>query len=479
MLIRAIPYCDPVAAFSGLNSTSPSGLSVLLDSAAAQGARKGISYIAVDPYRVITATIGGVMIDGQKAACDAFKAIEQELGEIESEADAGPVPFCGGAVGYFGYELAGLLECLPPPNKDAFDLPRMVIGFYDCIAAFDHDKKQAWVLSTGRPETTTAARAHRAETRSEALAQNLAQVSTKLAELEWNKGSSWQAVRGDVEVKRRITQIIEYIFAGDIYQANFTQRWQAQRPMGINDFTLYRRLRALSPSPFAAFLHYAAGAHTEGGHSVVKNISIASASPERFISLTNRGDVEAHPIKGTRPRSANPSNDASLADELRNSVKDRAENLMIVDLLRNDISRVCALGSVEVPRLCELETFASVHHLVSVVTGKLRSSLGPLDLLRAVFPGGSVTGAPKIRAMEIIHELEEAPRNVYCGCLGWIGFDGAMDMSMVIRTLTITGDTVIAQAGGGIVADSQPEAEYEESMTKLDPLLCAVSGKRT
>lgn len=266
------------------------------------------------------------------------------------------------------------------------------------------------------------------------------------------------------KVEASIARVIEYIHAGDIFQANLTQQMRAPVPDGLPDLALYARLRALSPSPFAAFLRCGA------------DMSVLSASPERFLSLAPDGRVETRPIKGTRPRGADPAEDAALAAELLASPKDRAENLMIVDLLRNDLSRVSQVGSVKVPVLCGLETFASVHHLVSVVESRLKAGLGPVDLLKACFPGGSITGAPKIRAMEIIHELEPTPRGVYCGSVAWIGFDGAMDSSIVIRTITRKGDTLLAQAGGGIVADSDPAAEYEESLVKLSPLLRALSG---
>jgi para-aminobenzoate synthetase component 1 len=230
-------------------------------------------------------------------------------------------------------------------------------------------------------------------------------------------------------------------------------------PRGLDPFMLYRRLRSLSPAPFAAFI------------SASDGTTILSASPERFLSLDPEGLVVTRPIKGTRPRGRTPGEDKALANELSLSEKDQAENLMIVDLMRNDLSRVCRLGSVEVSELATLESFANVHHLVSEVRGTLFPNLGPVDLLRATFPGGSITGAPKIRAMEIINELEPARRGPYCGAIAWIGFDGAMDSSIVIRTLVIKDGQVAAQAGGGIVADSDPAAEYDESMDKVWALL--------
>ncbi|HWA49261.1 MAG TPA: aminodeoxychorismate synthase component I, partial [Dongiaceae bacterium] len=240
-------------------------------------------------------------------------------------------------------------------------------------------------------------------------------------------------------------------------QANITQRFRARLPAGFERLALYEALRARNPATFAAYLDLGATA-------------LLSSSPERFLKLDGR-QVETRPIKGTRPRGRSPAEDSALAAELLASAKDRAENLMIVDLLRNDISRVCEIGSVKVPVLYGLESYATVHHLVSVVTGQLGAERDALDLLRACFPGGSVTGAPKIRAMEIIAELEPTARGPYCGSIGYISADGNMDSNIVIRTYCIQGDELTFQVGGGIVADSDPQAEYEESLAKAKALI--------
>jgi para-aminobenzoate synthetase component 1 len=341
----------------------------------------------------------------------------------------------------------------------------MAFGLYDVIAAFDHAERRAYILSSGRPEAASAARQQRARARALWLHDRLARAPAAAPAPDWRARGRFAPERPRAAVERAVAEVIDYIRAGDIFQANLTQRMAAPVPEGLSDLELYLRLRAISPAPFAAFLKCGAG------------LSVMSASPERFLSLAPDGRVETRPIKGTRPRGADPAADAALARALLASAKDRAENLMIVDLMRNDLGRVSRTGSVRVPVLCGLETFASVHHLVSVVESTLKPGLGPVDLLRACFPGGSITGAPKIRAMEIIHELEDAPRGVYCGAVAWIGFDGAMDSSIVIRTVTRAGSTLLAQAGGGIVADSDPAAEYEESLVKLAPLLRALSGE--
>ncbi|KJS44368.1 MAG: aminobenzoate synthetase, partial [Rhodospirillaceae bacterium BRH_c57] len=275
----------------------------------------------------------------------------------------------------------------------------------------------------------------------------------------------WTAEQDPADAEARIRAAIAFILAGDIFQANVTQRFLATLPTGLDAFTLYRRLRTLSPAPFAACASFG-GAH------------LLSASPERFLRIEPGGRVETRPIKGTRPRGATPAEDAALAAELLASDKDRAENLMIVDLMRNDLARVCRVGSVAVPVLNGLETFASVHHLVSVVEGVLEDGRGPVDLLRAAFPGGSITGAPKIRAMEIINGLEPARRGLYCGTLFRLGGDGAFDSSILIRSLVVGRmGRVAAQAGGGITADSDPAAEVAEAKVKAAPLLAALAGR--
>jgi para-aminobenzoate synthetase component 1 len=283
-----------------------------------------------------------------------------------------------------------------------------------------------------------------------------------LAALSWTTQAQWSADNDEVAYAAQVGRVLDYIRAGDIYQANFTQRWQALRPGGLSPFDLYRRLRQLSPAPYAALIEDVAGN------------AVVAASPERFLSLSPDGGIDTRPIKGTRPRGATPEEDLANLAALEASPKDQAENLMIVDLLRNDIGRVAETGSIKVPELNAPYSFASVHHLVSTVTGRLRPGLGPIDLIRACFPGGSVTGAPKIRAMEIIDELETARRGAYCGAIGWIGLDGAMELSIAIRTLTLTAERIIAQAGGGIVADSDPVGEYHEALAKARALLATL-----
>ncbi|WP_377806815.1 aminodeoxychorismate synthase component I [Azospirillum sp. A29] len=461
LLIREIPYRDPVAAFA---PWSGQPFATLLHSAAEAGGRGRWSIVAVDPFRTVEARGGFVTVDGEAVAGDPFTALERELDahRLPLPADLS-IPFAGGAVGFLGYELGQVLERLPARHGNDGGLPDMAFGLYDTVIVFDERERRGWLISNGFPERSPVRRRLRAANRLQSFADALAAAPSDLPPLN-PATAPWRPEIERDEYCRRVERVLEYIRAGDIFQANFTGRFLADRPAGLSVLDLYRRLLARSPAPFAACLSLPGGT------------GLASASPERFIRLDADGRMETRPIKGTRPRGATAEEDEALARELEHSVKDRAENLMITDLLRNDIGRVARIGSVKVPVLCGVERFASVHHLVSVIEGRLKPGLGPVDLLRATFPGGSITGAPKIRAMEIIDELESSRRGAYCGSVAWIGFDGAMDSSIVIRTLTVTPDAVIAQAGGGIVADSDPGGEHDEMMVKIRPLLRALDG---
>ncbi len=453
MFIQKIPFYNPRAAFQLFAEDSHA---TLLDGSTAPDG-SGVTTIAINPKHIVTATRKGVFVQGiQDAEDDPFAVIERiwKQHRKSHENNSIVVPFTGGVVGAFGYELGNYLERLPEQKADLIDLPLLSLGVYETVIAFDHGSHQAWIISHAADAAEVAKR----------LARRLKNVRHVDMDIDWRITATWQAEQSRSEIEDKIQRVIDYIHAGDIFQANYTQRFMADRPSCLSDYEIYLRLCALSPAPFSSFMRCG-------------DVSLASASPERFIKLSAKGVLQTQPIKGTRRRDNDPRRDAELADELRRSAKDNAENLMIVDLMRNDLGRVAEIGSVHVPSLNKLETFSSVHHLVSTVEAQLRYGLNPIDVLRAIFPGGSISGAPKIRAMEIIRELEPAPRGFYCGCMGWIGFDGAMDMSMTIRTLTMTRDTIVAQAGGGIVADSNPSAEYEESMIKIAPLLLALTAE--
>jgi para-aminobenzoate synthetase component 1 len=326
-------------------------------------------------------------------------------------------------------------------------MPDMMVGLYDQVLAFDHHKNRAWFITHADSEDQAQARLHHLRK----LTDHAPVIEPRSA------GADFAPELMRHEYEDRIARVIEYVHAGDIFQANLSQRFVADMPRGFDSFAHYLHLRDISPAPFASYMNFG-------------TIKLASASPERFIKVQN-WQVEARPIKGTMPRHADPQQDTRAAEALQNSAKDYAENAMIVDLLRNDLSKVCHDHSVEVPVLCGLESFAQVHHLVSVVKGMLNANNRPLDLLRACFPGGSVTGAPKVRAMQIIEALEDNRRGPYCGALGYIGIGDMMDTNIVIRTLVHNGRRTCFNVGGGIVADSNPAAEYDETLTKAQGLL--------
>jgi para-aminobenzoate synthetase component 1 len=384
-------------------------------------------------------------------------------------------PFQGGLAGLFGYALGRESERIPATRFDEFRVWDCNLGLYDWVIAWDHAAGRAWLVAHAlsanppyHPETNAAniltsvtgwLRAHAASLPTLHLGEGRgADLSpTELCPqhpLPGFPGVTSNFSRAGYEAAVR--RAVEYIHAGDCFQVNISQRLLA--PLREHPLELYGRLRDRNPAPF-------------GGYFDLGTFQILSASPERFLRVYPGGEVETRPIKGTRRRGRTPEDDAALVRDLATSPKDRAENVMIVDLLRNDLGKVCEYGSVRVPRVCEVETFRFVHHLVSEVRGTLRAGVGPLDLLAAAFPGGSVTGAPKVRAMEIIAELEPTARGPYCGCLGWVGFDGAMDTNILIRTFTAGRGWVQFPVGGGVVADSDPAREYEETLHKAAGLL--------
>jgi para-aminobenzoate synthetase component 1 len=420
------------------------------------------SFVAADPFEFLALPVEGP---------PALDALALRLAPWQSPTLAGLPPFQGGAAGLISYDLGRQLETLPPPRSEEFRLPALAMGFYDVVAAFDHQTNRAWLISQGWPETDPAARVRRAQARLTEFQNRLRQPAAGTAP---TPASGQVFSIGELTPQHPVGQLpgltsnlsetgyleavaacIEYIRAGDIFQVNFAQR--LLHPANDATLPLYLRLRQRNPATFAGYLDL-------GPYQIV------SASPERFLQVRG-GTVEARPIKGTRQRGTRPEADLFAGDELRESVKDRAENVMIVDLLRNDLSRVCQSDSVCVTQLCQLEVYQFVQHLVSAVRGRLRAGLGALDAWRAAFPGGSITGAPKVRAMQIIAELEPAARGAYCGGLAYLGFDGTLDSSILIRTITAGGGWWQMPVGGGIVAQSDPRREYEETWHKAAGLL--------
>ena len=398
------------------------------------------SYLTADPSQTWSSRPG----DPGDVLTDAAAYLSAH----RTEPAPGLPPFQGGVAGFLGYEFGRRLERLPPPRADDLGLPDAWLGAYDWVVAWDHAQGRAWVVARrvrGEAGEPAEARVRDVVARLKAPPPQRAK-SPSPSPITIRSGFTRE------EYLAAVARVREYILAGDIFQANLSQRFDAA--WSGTPFDFYRRLAAVNPAPFAAYF--------QGD-----GFSVASASPERFLAVDPEGRVETRPIKGTRRRGAAPDEDARLAADLLSSDKDRAENVMIVDLLRNDLSKVCRPWSVEVPALCALESHPTVHHLESVVTGRLEEGRSAADLLRAAFPGGSITGAPKVRAMEILAELEPVARGVYCGAIGWLSVTGAMDTSIAIRTATLRRGQAYFHAGGGIVADSDPALEYQETLDKV------------
>ncbi|MBA7636932.1 Aminodeoxychorismate synthase component 1 [subsurface metagenome] len=385
-----------------------------------------------------------------------------ELLEVYSvEGSPAPIPLVGGAVGYFSYDLCHFIERLPTTAIDDLHLPECYLAFYDAVVVFDHRERKVYLATTGFPELEEGKRKKRAEERlKEVKGRILRSPPVPVAEMSpAGEGIVLKSNFSREEYLNAVATAREYICAGDIFQVNLSQRFEADLP--VPPYQLYQRLRRINPAPFANYFDF-------------DGVGIVGASPERFLRVT--GDrVETRPIKGTRPRGKTPQEDKALAQELLSSVKDNAENIMIVDLERNDIGRVCRYGTVRVTERAILETYPTVFHLTSTVVGRLCQGKSRIDLLKATFPGGSITGAPKVRAMEIIDELEPTRRSVYTGSLGYLSFSGDMDIDIVIRTMLIKGGRAYFQVGGGIVYDSEPEAEYVETLDKGRALMQALN----
>lgn len=455
-VVELSPTTNSVEVFRAL-----SGLphAIFFDSAMRHESLGRYSYVAADPIDWFS-----VPADGSPALHEITKRLERlRVPRVE-----GLPPWQGGLAGLIGYEIGCSLERLPRPKWDEFGMPALAMGLYDTVVAFDHMTGRAWAISHGWK--------HPAEQRIESVLNRIQQgettpldTSCSLPQLLRKDLAPTFEMLGHTEVLsdfsregyiKSVERVMEHLRAGDAYQVNLSQRLLTPDPG--DPVAMYLRLRNRNPAPFAGYL--------DGG-----DWQVASASPERFLRLDS-GKVETRPIKGTRPRGKTPDDDKRIGAELIVSEKDRAENVMIVDLMRNDLSRVCTDASVEVEALFSLEKYAHVQHLVSVMRGELRIDLGPVDLLAATLPAGSITGAPKVRAQQIIAELEPTARGAYCGSLAWIGPPDesgrqAMDSNVLIRTLTAARGWIQAPVGGGIVVQSNPEHEYEETWHKAEGLM--------
>ena len=446
--LQEIPYDqDSSLLFEGIAHLDGA---VFLDSGFPRNRQGRYDILAAQPFQTLVTRNGITEIRSKQGVTvspkDPFEIL-QDLLEPKAES-LGNLPFCGGAIGYFAYDLARQLEVLPDMTQDLENIPEMIVGFYDWAVVVDHLEQKTWLLSQGRNLETTTQWSNLVNLFQESRpTQHENQPFVVVDDVASNMTRT--------EYGGAFRKIKRYLQEGDCYQVNLAQRFSA-RCEG-NPWSAYKELRVLNSAPFSGYFNF-------------PEVQILSSSPERFLKVVNR-KVEAKPIKGTRPRGATELEDQQQIDELKASLKDQAENLMIVDLLRNDIGKSCKLGSVSVPKLFEVESYATVHHLVSTVCGELASGRDSVDLLRGCFPGGSITGAPKIRAMEIIEELEPHRRGVYCGSMGYISFDGNMDTNIAIRTLVHSENTIRFWAGGGIVADSQEQAEYDECFDKAAAIL--------
>jgi len=375
---------------------------------------------------------------------DPLLLLEQFLGDKGNNLSG--LPFCGGAAGYLAYDLGRRLESIPEISKQDINMPEMAVGIYDWSLIIDHHLRRVWLASFCRYDKT------------ESIWQELHDLFSTPEDNEAKGYRITSDIKSNLsreQYGQAFDKVKQYIRDGDCYQVNLSQRFS----VGFegDTWSAYLKLRNFNPAPYAAYINLPSGA-------------VLSSSPERFLRVTDN-QVETKPIKGTKHRSVFAYEDKALAVCLLESDKDRAENLMIVDLLRNDISKVCESGSVVVPKLFALETYATVHHLVSTITGRLAAHKNSIDLMRGCFPGGSITGAPKHRSMEIIEELEPHRRSIYCGSIFYLGFDGNMDSNICIRTLIKHSDQLYLNAGGGIVWDSNVDAEYKECFDKAAGIL--------
>ncbi len=435
LTIRQLPWNDPADWFARLADRP--GIA-FLDSAAEGDPRSAASYVAVDPAEEVILA-GGSMDDALAALRHLHRPDHAQ----------GPLPFTGGLIGLLSYELGPSALGVASRHPHDPELPVLVVRRYDLVLGFDHQARRCWAFARPRADMS-------ADERIDDLL-GAAAPTTEAA----TPPLRWIEETGPERHAAMLAATLAYIAAGDIYQANISTRFVADRPPGLSLAGAYRALRHRTPAPFAAYLDL-------GGSR-----ALLSASPERFVQCDAAGAIETRPIKGTAPRAADPGEDRRNGERLARSAKDRAENLMICDLLRNDLSIVAEEGSVTVSQLARLEGFASVWHLVSAVHGRLRPGHDAIDLIAATFPGGSITGAPKRRAVEIIDAIEDSGRGPFFGIVFALATTGAMDSSIIIRSIAATPTRLVARAGGGIVADSVPAAEYAELRAKIDPVIAS------
>lgn len=422
--------------------------SFILDSAMDEENLGRYSFISSNPFKVLKY---------KDSEINPLEKLRVELKKYKIKNDTG-LPFIGGVVGYLSYDLGNYIEKLPRTVVDDIKAPDLYFGLYDWVIVIDHLMNKTFIAT---PDINVRDENYIVNYLSKLISNAQDNGVDKLC----YEQKTFPRVKLESNFKKKdyidaIEKMRNYIRSGDIYQANMTQRFHGK--VSMSSFELYRDLRRISPAPFGAFLNF-------------EDIHILSNSPERFIKVNDKF-IQTRPIKGTRPRGKSKEEDLLLRNELLNSEKDKAELLMIVDLERNDIGRISKIGTVKVPELFKLEEYSNVHHLVSTVVGEIKEDKDIVDVISSTFPGGSITGAPKIRAMEIIDELEPTARNVYTGSIGYIGFDSNADFNISIRTIIKKDEDIFFQVGGGITWDSNPEEEYEETLHKAKSIMNAIRG---
>lgn len=444
IVYHALPY-QPDALLTLFAALSHRPWSMLLHSGFAEHVHNRFDILVSDPLVTLQTRGNSTEIDADGhchiSEQDPFSLLKQQMDTLGLHADSHPdFPFQGGALGLFGYDLGRRVERIPSIALQDIDVPDMAVGLYDWALIADHHKQTLTLVVHGNPDARLAW---------------LNALPAAVHSRDFRLSSPWQANMSRQQYGEKFRRIQDYLHAGDCYQVNLTQRFHAH--YDGDEWQAFLRLSASNRAPFSAFLR-------------LPENTIISTSPERFLWLHDN-QIQTRPIKGTLPRLADAKDDARQAERLASSDKDRAENLMIVDLLRNDIGRVAVSGTVSVPELFIIEPFPAVHHLVSTIEATLPDHQHATDLLRACFPGGSITGAPKVRAMEIIEELEPQRRTAYCGSIGYLSVCGTMDTNITIRTLVTAQHTIYCWAGGGIVADSQEQSEYQETFDKVGRIL--------
>jgi anthranilate synthase component 1 len=460
---RLIDDCEtPVSAFLKLRAGEPVGAPCFLLESAEQGQVGRYSFVGFQPRSVLRWTGGSLSETGgvERDAPDPYAAVAEHLARFSLAPVEGLPPFCGGAVGFFGYDLVRTVEPLGEPNPDTLGLPDMALMVTDLLLVFDHLRHELTIMACAFADDEggiDAAYERAAMTIADARRRLRGAVPVperpSLAEPPRFSSNMERA-----EFEAAVERIVEYVYAGDAFQVVPSQRFTASSP--VEAFSIYRGLRAVNPSPYMYFLEFG-------------DFQIAGASPEPLVKVSGRR-VETRPIAGTYPRGANEEEDRRLAERLVNDVKERAEHVMLVDLGRNDLGRVCEYGSISVDELMVVETYSHVLHIVSQVSGTLREGVGAMDVLRAALPAGTLSGAPKVRAMQIIDELEPVKRCSYGGAVGYLAWDGDLDTAIHIRTVVVKDGQVHVQAGGGTVADAKPAYEYNESVNKAKAVFRAV-----